>query len=72
MISEYKRAGIRIRTSRKEIADIFGVKVSTVEAWVRRGAINLRDLVDIIDKYNNRHKLDKRRKQGDTHVKALS
>ena len=48
-----------------ELAELFSVSYKTVEYWIAKEKLNPRDLEDIIDKYNNRWKLDKRRKVKD-------
>ena len=47
------------------LANLYKVSIITVRRWVSRGKLDPSDLLDIIEKYNNRELLDKRRKQKD-------
>ena len=42
------------------LADLFGVRVNTVRMWVYKGKLDPSNLLDIIEKYNNRYMLDGR------------
>ena len=44
------------------LADLFDVKVDTVRKWVYYDKIDPSNLLDIIEKFNNRHLLDRRRR----------
>ena len=47
---------------RPELAELFNVKPCTISKWIELKKINPFDIKDIIDKYNNRSLLDKRKK----------
>lgn len=44
------------------LANLFGVEINTVRHWVSKNKLDPSNLLDIIEKYNNRSLLDKRRK----------
>lgn len=44
------------------LASLFGACEETIRRWIRSDKINPTSLIDIIEKYNNRSLLDKRRK----------
>lgn len=46
----------------KDLADLFEANTRTIGRWVSTGRLSL-NLKDIIHKYNNRHLLDRRRKE---------
>ena len=50
-----------------KLAVLFNVSVHTIKKWKYNNLLNPYSLEDIIDKYNNRYKLDRRRKQTATH-----
>jgi hypothetical protein len=45
-----------------DLTSLFKVAEPTVRRWIRLGRLDPSNLLDIIDKYNNRHLLDHRRK----------
>jgi hypothetical protein len=45
----------------KVLATLFGRSIPTIRRWIRSRLIDPTDLLDIIDKYNNREKVDRRR-----------
>jgi len=49
---------LRVRTS--TLAKLFNVNKRTILRWIRLGLINPKDMLDIVNKYNNRHLLDRR------------
>jgi len=46
----------------EDIANLFEVSKWTIYRWAKEGLLNPNDFKDIVYKYNNRHLLDKRRK----------
>lgn len=52
---------VKIRYS--TLARLFNCRKSTVMRWKKQGKLDPYSLEDIIDKYNNREKLDYRRKK---------
>lgn len=50
-----------------KLAVLFNVSVRTVRQWVYDNRLDPTNLEDIIDKYNNRYKLDRRRKENASH-----
>lgn len=57
-----KGSRVHLKVTKQELATLFGVSVFTLDRWARLDLINLKDIKDIIDKFNNRHLLDRRRK----------
>ena len=55
-----RREKTLLKVTRSTLANLFGVSKYTIKRWVRAGLLNPRDLLDIIDKYLNRWKIDKR------------
>jgi len=45
------------------LSRLFGVPKRTINRWIQADKLDPTDLLDIIDKYNNREKLDYRRKK---------
>ncbi len=50
-----------IKLKRSHLVKLFGVSKFTIDRWIRLKLLNPYSLEDIVDKYNNRYKLDKRR-----------
>jgi len=49
-----------LKVTPAELADLFNVSENVIRGWVHRKKLKVSSLRDIIDKYNNRHKLDGR------------
>ena len=56
-----ERIYIKIQTS--ELCELYKCTPDTLRRWVRLGRLDPTSLVDIVDKYNNRWKIDGRMKR---------
>lgn len=52
---------LKIRTS--TLCNLYKCSPDTLRRWVREDRFNPTDLLDIIDKYQNKWKLDRRKRQ---------
>jgi hypothetical protein len=52
-----------VEVTTRELAQLLEVTEETIRRYIRSGRLDPYSLADIIDKYNNRHLLDKRRKE---------
>jgi len=50
------------KITKPQLSDLFEVPETTITGWIQHGNINPYSLTDIIYKYNNRHLLDRRRR----------
>lgn len=58
--SKYK---VYMKITVQSLSLLFGVSQRTISRWIQKGKLNPRSLKDIIDKYNDRSKLDYRKRQ---------
>ena len=55
-----ERIFTRIQTS--DLCNLYGCTPATLRRWIKRNKLDPGDLLDIIDKYLNKWKLDRRKK----------
>lgn len=58
-----KREKIWLKITYTVLERLFSARRETIEVWIRKGLLNPTNVLDIIDKYEHREKLDRRRKQ---------
>lgn len=44
-----------------DLEKLFNANRRTIQRWIQRGTLDPTDILDIIDKYNNKWKLDRRK-----------
>ena len=59
---KYRGQRVHLKITYSILAEVYGVSISAVKRWVYERLLDTSNLLDIIEKYNNRHLLDKRRK----------
>ena len=53
---------IFLKITKQILADLFSVNKQTIQRWIRESKLNPYSMQDIIEKYNNKHLLDNRKK----------